>query len=224
MLLLETPLRILTRIQSIQNNFLRPQEIIFWQRFYKSCRAVGTRSSFSVRWFVSLTLLRMCCASNSPNMKVSMDWSPPHISTVLLISSSTCCIKIFTWSWEQEQEVWGFTYLQQIKMSFLIMIGTHSWGRLFSTSVCRVVLRGRHLLSYWGSLGYPFSWGYWGSLESLRSQSSQRYWASWRFWLYQGSPESPVDLASRAFCVSWESQGSWHSGGSWGCGGSWAYW
>ena len=91
--LMETPLRILTGLQSLQNNLLSPQERLFWQTFYKSCRAVGTRSSFSVRWFVSLTFLRICCASNSPNMKGSIDRSPPHIRPVLLIGFATCRIK-----------------------------------------------------------------------------------------------------------------------------------
>ena len=101
MFLIETPLRMLTGIQSLQNNLRSRQEILFWKSFYKSCRAVGTRSSFSVRWFVSLTFLRICCASNSPNKKGSMDWSPPHIRPMLLICFATYRIKCLSWSWEQ---------------------------------------------------------------------------------------------------------------------------
>ena len=93
LLLMETPLRILTGLQSLQNNFLSPQERFFWKKNYKSYRAVGTKSSFLVRWFVSLNFLRICCASNSPNMKVSMHRSPPDIRPVLLIGFSTCHIK-----------------------------------------------------------------------------------------------------------------------------------
>ena len=102
MLLMETPLRILTGIKSLQNKLVIPQEIFFWKRFYKSCRAVGTRSSFSVRWFVSLNFLRICCASNIPNMKGSMDQITPHIRPVLLIGFAACHIKGLSWSQEQE--------------------------------------------------------------------------------------------------------------------------
>ena len=67
LLLMEKKLWILTGFQSLQKNLLSPQEKFYWKRFYKICRAVGTRSSFSVRWFVSLDFLRICCASNIPN-------------------------------------------------------------------------------------------------------------------------------------------------------------
>ena len=102
MSLMVTLLRILTGIQSLQNNLLNLQERFFWQSFQKNCRALGTRSSFSVRWFVSLTFLTIYWASNSPNIKGSMDQSPPHIRTVMLIGFATCCIKGLSWSWEQE--------------------------------------------------------------------------------------------------------------------------
>ena len=98
LLLMETPLGVLTGLQSLQNNLLIPQVISFRKIFYKSCRAVGTRSSFSVRWFVSLTFLRIYCALNIPNMKVLMDRSPPHIRPVLLIGFDTCRIKVLSWS------------------------------------------------------------------------------------------------------------------------------
>ena len=94
-------------------------------------------------------------------------------------------------------------------MSFLIMIGTHSWGRLFPPSVHSGGIRGRNLLASWGSWGY---WGYPASPASQRSQGSR------------ASPASPADLASRAFHVSQASRVSWQSRGSWGCGGSWASW
>ena len=55
--LMETPLLILTGIQSLQNNLLIPQERFFCQSFKKSCKAVGIRSSFSVRWFCVLDFL-----------------------------------------------------------------------------------------------------------------------------------------------------------------------
>ena len=110
--LMETPLQILTGLQSPQNNLLSPQERFFWQSFYKSCRAVGTRYSFSVRWFVYLNFSRICCASDSPNMKGLMNRSPPHIRPVLLIDFATYHIKGLSWYWEQEQERWGLTYLQ----------------------------------------------------------------------------------------------------------------
>ena len=114
LLLMETPLWIFIGIQSLQNKLLSPQERwFFWQSFYKICRAVGTRSSFKVRYLLSLTCLRICCAPNSPNMKGSMDWSLPHIGPVLLISFSTIHIKGLSWSLEQEQEDQGLTYLQQ---------------------------------------------------------------------------------------------------------------
>ena len=114
--LMETPVRILTGLQSPQNNFLIPQEIFFWKNFYKSCRAVGTKSSSSAKWFVYLTFFRICCVSNSPNMKGLMDRSPPHIRPVLLISFATCRIKGLSLYLEQEQEVWGLTYLHKTQM------------------------------------------------------------------------------------------------------------
>ena len=113
MLLMEIPIQILTGIQSLQNNLLSPQERLFWKSFYKSFRTMGTRSSFSVRWFVSLNFLRICCASKNPNMKVLMDRSPTHIRLVLLIGFVTFHIKSLSWYWEQDQEEWGLTYLQQ---------------------------------------------------------------------------------------------------------------
>ena len=95
MLLMETTLWILTGFQARQNNLLSPKEKFYSKRFYKICRAVGTQSSVSVRWFVSLTFLRICCASNIPNMKGSMDWIPLHIRPELLITFATCRIKGF---------------------------------------------------------------------------------------------------------------------------------
>ena len=204
---MDTPLWILTGIQSLQNNLLGPQERWFSCKiFYKSCRSVGTRFSFLVRWFVSFTLFRICCASNIPNTKVSMDQSPPHIRPVLLISFSASRIKSLSWSWEQEQEVWGLIYLHQKHMSFFIMIGTHSWGQLFTSSVRSDNSRGRHLLAYWGSPVSRVSW------------ASRRSWAS---------PASPAAFAYRAFCASrafQEYRGSWNYGGSWVCGWYLASW
>ena len=148
LLLTETELRILIGIQSLQNNLLSPQERwFFWKILCKICIAVGTRSLFSARWFVSLTFLRIYCTSNIPNMKGSMDQSPPRIGTVLLIGFYEIRIKGFSWYWEQYQEVCKLTYLQHTQMSFLIMIETHSWGRLFPPSVRSGGTRSRHLLS-----------------------------------------------------------------------------
>ena len=144
---------------------------------------MGTRSSFSVRWFVSLTLFRICWASNIPNMKGSMDRSTPHIRPVLLIGYATCHIKGMSWYWEKSQEEWGLNYLQNTQMKNLIMIGTHSWEQLFLPSVSSSGSRGWHLLASWGSLGSQVSWGSWGS------------WGSWVF------------LASRASQASRGSQG-----------------
>ena len=97
-------------------------------------------------------------------------------------------------------------------MSFLIMIGAHSWGQLFPPSVRSGGSRGRHLLASWGSWRYPVSRGSQGSRRSQWSLGSQ------------GSTASPAALESRAVCVYWEPRWFWQSGGSWGCGGSWASW
>ena len=131
------------------------------------------------------------------------------------------------------------THLYQTIMSFLIIIGIYSLGRLFPPSVHSGGSRGRHILSPWGSWGYPLSWGYWGSWASQRyqisqryqrSQWSQRYWASPRSWgsrgypAYPASPAALADFASREFCAPLSSRQSCRYVGSWGCGGYWAPW
>ena len=117
--LMETPLRIFIGIQSLQNNLLSPQERwLFWKIFYKISWAVGTRSSFLVRWFVSLTLLRICCTLNSTNMKVSMDRSLPHIRTVLLIGVFTCCIKKIHDLEKNSRRAWAWLTYSRHKCHF----------------------------------------------------------------------------------------------------------
>ena len=124
----------------------------------------------------------------------------------------------FLWFWKKEQEGWGLTYLQQTQMSFLIMIGTHGWERLFPPSVCSGGSRGRHLLASWGS------WGSWGSRSFQASQASWRSRGSRGSRGSPASPASPAAFTSRVFRASWVSRGSCRYGGAWGCGGFRAYW
>ena len=46
--------------------------MVILEKLLQICIAVGTRYSFSVRWFVSLNFLKICCTSNIPNLKISM--------------------------------------------------------------------------------------------------------------------------------------------------------
>ena len=102
-------------------------------------------------------------------------------------------------------------------MLFFIMIGTHSWERLFHPSVPSGSSRCRHLLASWGSWGSLVSLGSWGSRSSRASRRSRGYrWSP----ASPASPVSPAAFVSRAFRSSQESWGYWYSGVSWGYGGS----
>ena len=178
---------------------------------------MGTRSSFSVRWFVYLNLLRIFCASNSPNTKDLIDRSPPHTGQVLLISLSASRIKGFhnIENNSRSARAW-LTYSGRI---------CHFWYGLeptlkansFPPLLAAVLLEADifYLLVGIGGLNYLLG------IEGIDSWES---WASWRSQGSQGSPASLSPTASSEFSAFRESQESCQSGGSWGCGESWLSW